>query len=202
MAIGTYSELQAAVASWLHRTDLTDRVPEFIVLAETRLNGDVKARPMETRTTLTCTASSRFVTLPTDMLDMRRLTLMSDPADPLEYKSPDQLIDDSRFLESTGRPANFSIVGAQIELAPTPDDDYELELLYRQRIPALSNSNTTNWLLTANPNVYLYGSLLAAAPWTQDEARMPVYERLYREGIDSLNKVDWYSGSTLRVRAR
>lgn len=202
MAIGTFAELQTAVASWLHRTDLTARVPEFITLAETRLNGDVKARPMETRTTLTTTASSRFVTLPTDMLDMRRLTLMTAPSDPLEYKSPDQLIDDSRYLDSIGRPTSFTIVGTQIELAPTPDSAYSLELVYRQRIPALSDSATTNWLLTANPNVYLYGALLAAAPWTQDEARMPIYERLYQEGVDALNSVDWYSGSTLRVRSR
>ena len=38
MAIGTYSELQTAVANWLDRDDLTDRIQEFIALAEARMN--------------------------------------------------------------------------------------------------------------------------------------------------------------------
>ena len=38
MAINSYSSLQTAVANWLDRSDLTDRIPEFIDLAEARIN--------------------------------------------------------------------------------------------------------------------------------------------------------------------
>jgi len=38
MAINTYATLQTAVANWLDRSDLTDRIPEFIALAEARMN--------------------------------------------------------------------------------------------------------------------------------------------------------------------
>ena len=31
MAIGTFAELKTAAANWLDRSDLTDRIPEFIV---------------------------------------------------------------------------------------------------------------------------------------------------------------------------
>jgi hypothetical protein len=47
MAITTYAELQAAAANWLVRGDLTARIPEFITLAEARLNRVLRARMAE-----------------------------------------------------------------------------------------------------------------------------------------------------------
>ena len=38
MAISTFAELKTAAANWLDRSDLTDRIPEFIALAEARFN--------------------------------------------------------------------------------------------------------------------------------------------------------------------
>ena len=51
MAISNYSELKAAIADWLDRSDLTDSIPDFITLAETRHRRDFKIRRMETRVT-------------------------------------------------------------------------------------------------------------------------------------------------------
>ena len=42
MAINTYATLQTAVANWLDRSDLTDRIPEFIALAEARMNRNLR----------------------------------------------------------------------------------------------------------------------------------------------------------------
>lgn len=206
MAIGTYSELQTAVANWLHRSDLTALIPDFIALAEARMNGDLTARSMEVRTTLTCvpgtTLAARYVALPTDVVEVKRLVLATEPAVVLEYKSPDQLVADNNYLLAASQPNSFTVIGGNLELSPPPDSAYSLELVYLQRIPALSGSNTTNWALTQNPNVYLYGSLLAAAPYTQDDPRLAIYETEYRKAVDTINGIDWYSGSTLRVRAR
>ena len=47
MAIGTYAELQTAVANWLDRDDLTDRIPEFIALAEAKMNRVLRISLME-----------------------------------------------------------------------------------------------------------------------------------------------------------
>jgi hypothetical protein len=207
MSITSYSELQTAVANWLHRTDLTTLIPDFIMLAEQRMNGDFKSRSMEARTTLTCTPgttlTARLVALPTDMLEMRRLAVVdTDPARVLEYKSPDQMMQDNAYLLSAAKPENFTVIGANIELSPPPDAAYPLELIYQQRIPALSVSNTTNWVLANYPNAYLFGALVAAAPFTQDDERLAVFEKKYQEAKETINSVDWYSGSTMRVRPR
>jgi hypothetical protein len=206
MSFTTYATLQTAIADFLHRTDLTAVIPDFITLAEARLNGDVVGRSMDTRTTLTTTAggttADRLVTLPTDMLEIRRLTLMTNPAVVLNYKTPDQLVQDNAYLTSTSAPNCFTVIAGSIELSPNPDAVYSLELVYKQRIPALSVSNTSNWVLAQSPNAYLYGSLLSAAPYMQDDARTAVWGQLYQQAIDDLNRIDWYSGSTMRVRAR
>ena len=41
MAISTFAELSTAAANWLDRSDLTDRIPEFIALAEARFNREI-----------------------------------------------------------------------------------------------------------------------------------------------------------------
>lgn len=205
MAIATYADLQASIASWLHRSDLTTIIPDFITLAEARMNGDLNARSMQVRTTLTCvpgpTVAARYVALPTDMVEMKRLVLMTDPAQVLEYRDPDGIIDDNIFLLSSGRPSQFTIVGGNIELSPAPDSAYSLELVYLQRLPALSTVNTTNWALTQNPNVYLFGALVASVLFTQDEARLPMWEAKYKQAVDTINNIDWYSGSGMTVKA-
>ena len=205
MALSTYTDLQASIASWLHRTDLTAVIPDFVALAEARLNGDLKSRSMEARVTLTCvpgsTVAARYVALPNDMLEMKRLTLMTEPAVALEYYSPDQIVDDSSFLLSAGMPKVFTVVGSNLELAPPPDSNYSLELVYIQKIPPLA-SNATNWLLTANPNAYLFASLVASTDYTQNDSRKPIWESKYQEAIQTTNSIDWYSGSTMRVKSR
>lgn len=206
MALATYSDLQASVASWLHRTDLTAIIPDFIVMAEAKMNGDLTARPMEARVTLTCvpgsTVTARYVALPTDMLEMKRLTLMNEPATVLEYRSPDELVEESSYLLTAGKPIKFTVIGSNIELAPPPDSAYSLELVYKQQLPALSVSNTTNWLLTVNPSAYLFASLVASVPYTQNQGNYQLWNAEYQKAIEVTNSIDWYSGSTMRVKAR
>lgn len=201
MALDTYSDLKASLANWLHRADLTALIPDFIALAEVQLNADLTARSMEASTTLTATAGSATVNLPTDLLDIKRLQVLGGFNRVLVYRSADEIAQDNP-LGRSGMPEVFTVQGAKLELAPIPDSNYSIELLYYQRIPALSDANPTNWLLTICPNAYLYGALLAAQPYLINDERIPTIQSLYRQAVDGLNLVDWYSGSTMRVRAR
>ena len=78
-----------------------------------------------------------------------------------------------------------------------------MELLYYQKIPALSASNTTNWLLTAHPDVYLYGALMQSAPYLDDDQRMQVWSTLYGNAVQAVNQESEkarYSGAGMRMR--
>ena len=89
MAISNYAGLKTAIASWLDRTDLTDIIPDFIALAETRHKRDFKIRRMETRVTTNTIAGSEFYTLPDDYVAMRNIKLNTDPKTPLDYLTPE-----------------------------------------------------------------------------------------------------------------
>ncbi len=200
-AITDYASLQTAVSSWLHRTDLTAFVPDFISLAEGKMSADISARPMDVRTNLTATISNAYVTLPSDMLEMRRLLLVTDPVYVLRYAAPDEITAEFPTAQ-VGKPTTFTVIGSQIQLAPIPDTAYSIELTYKQKIPSLSGTNTSNWLLAAFPNVYLYAALCAAQPFIMNDARIPTFEKLYLNSVDAINSIDWYSGSTMCVRAK
>lgn len=165
MAITTYSELQTALANWIGRDDLTSRLPEFIALFEAHANRKLRNRQMETSTTLT--PSSGSATLPTDYLQWRRVTWTGSPRRELEYVHPSVLQD---YYPTTppGYPQFFTIEGSTLKVRPT--DTTGLEFDYFQKITALdSSSNTTNWLLTAHPDAYLFGSLVEATAFFEHD---------------------------------
>lgn len=202
MAIATYSDLQTAVGNWLNRSDLSALIPDFITLAEAKLNADLQnVRSMEVKTTLSTVAGTSTVALPTDLLEVKRLQVLGAANTVLQYRSPDEIAADYAWNQ-TSQPVVFTVIGGNVELAPIPDGVYSLELTYFQKIPALSNSNTTNWLLTAWPNAYLYAALCAAQPYLMNDERLPTFQALYKEAVEGINGIDWFSGSTMRVKAR
>lgn len=192
MAISTYSELQTAIAGWLARTDLTDRIPEFIRLTEAKFNRVLFAPQMEQRAVTNADIASddpEFVSLPTDFQTMIRVRLSEVTGKPrLQFMSQTQ-IDDYRYSTDNliGQPVYFAIMGSEMELAPTPNDDYELEMVYRKTIPALSDDNTTNWLLDLAPDAYLYGALMEASAFMVEDERIPVWASALKSAVDDIN---------------
>ncbi len=196
MAITNYSELKAAIADWLDRTDLTDSIPDFITLAETRHRRDFKIRRMETRVTANTVADTEYYTLPDNFVAMRNIQLNTDPKTALEYLTPEQM--DRIYAGSNkGKPKAYSIIGDNIQLRPLPDSAYEIEMLYYKYFTPLSDSNTTNDMLTYHPDAYLYGALVEAEPYLQNDKRIQTwasfYERAKKDIIDS-NERDRHSG--------
>ena len=204
MAINTYQTLQDAVANWVHRpgdATITARIMDCISLVESRMSADLSGRSMELRATLTCVPSVAYVTLPTDIVEIRRLLLSSTtPQTTLKYVTPDNISKDYAY-GSVGQPVIYTVNGAQVQLAPVPDTAYSLELSYYQKVPPLSTTNTTNWLLAGYPNVYLYGTLAELMVYLQDANGLAINKKLYLEAVDVVNKIDWYTGSTMIVRA-
>ena len=195
----TYAQLQTTIADHLHRADLTSVIPDFIGIAEQRMSSDLKARDMETKTTLTATIGVGTVAAPTDLVETRRIVLTSSPYSVVSYAPPEK-ISNTYIPTLTGIPVEFTVTGGNFEFGPIPDAAYTMELTYSQRIPALSASNTTNWVLTKWPYLYLYGASLASAPYMRDDNRIPVWQNIYAEMVDNVNSVDWYSGASMKVR--
>jgi len=204
MALSTYAELKASVADWLNRSDLTSAITDFVSLAESQMERDLRTRQMIVRAN--ATVNTEYSALPDDYLEAKSFKLTgTNPISPLVFQSINAMDDLQVSYTSSGQPKYFCVIGGQIRVLPTPDTSYVSELIYYAKLTKLSTSNTTNWLLTMSPDVYLYGSLLQAAPYLQDDARIQVWAGLYQKGIDALNLADErgsMTGGALMARAR
>ena len=202
MAIGTFAQLKTAAANWLDRSDLTDRIPEFIVLAEARFNRILRIRDMETvSTAISTVAGTREYSLPTGFVQMKEFHLTTDPLTPLAYITPEMM---TRLWagSSKGKPEVFTIIADNVRLGPNPDAVYTTSMLYYKTFTALSDSATTNDMLTNNPDVYLYGVLLEAEPFIMNDARVQLWAVAFKQAIDDIqnqDNKDRHSGSQLRV---
>jgi len=201
MAIGTYDELKTAVANWLDRDDLTDRIPEFIALAEARMNRVLRLRMMESKYTASTVASQRNYALPTGYIQMRNFQINTSPVTPLQYVSPE--IYDRLWGGSTGgTPQFYTIITNEIQLGPVPGSVLTLEMLFYKKITALSGTNTTEQMLTDNPDIYLYGALLEAEPFIMNDERVGLWAKGFQQAVADLQEQDnkdRHSGSALRV---
>lgn len=203
MAIGTYSELQTAVGNWLNRADLSALIPDFIAMAEARMNRDSRLRVEDAVTRGTLEVTGQFTDLPAGFQRMVNAEVQVAPVRPLEYRSP-QTMDAVRNGEATGIPRYYCVLGDELELAPAPDGAYTLGLIYYRNIPALSDSETSNWLLTAAPDVYLYATLAESAPFLMDDQRVALWEGIYNARVEAYresSEADQVSGSPLIMTA-
>ena len=204
MAITTYAELKSAVADFLNRDDLTNTIDTFIDMAEAQLNRDVRHWKMEQRST--AEIDDQYLTLPTDWLETIRLTMQDTVPYVLNLASRDQIEEYRlRGADVSGKPVYYSHIAGEIELYPTPDATYDIEMLYTQKIDALSDSNTSNWLLTEAPDLYLYAVLMETAIYLRDDDRIAAYASMYQNKLAALNassKKATVSGTGLKLNIR
>jgi hypothetical protein len=190
MAITTYAELQTAVGNWLDHSLFTTRVPEFIALFEAAANRRLRVRQQETSTNLT--PSDGSVALPSDYLAWRRVTWTGSTRVDLEYVHPSYL--QAAYPTSPADvPRLFTIEGSTLKIRPI--DDTALEFDYFQKIPALASvapadGTQTNWLLTAHPDLYLFGSLVEAEMFGVNDERAPIWKARRDEIFDELDKLN------------
>lgn len=191
-----YTELQAKVAAWLHRSDLTAVIPDFILLAEERLNRDLRVRQMEVALASTDTVDNR-ISVPDGTVSVKSLWVPGYESTPIKPHSFDYVLSAGR----SGMPTYFAWQGSNFVF----DGNGSVQGVLYQAIPALSVSVATNWLIDANPSAYLFGALYEAAVYVKDaEAEARFWQR-FSATIDAINGNDMrdkFSGGALVARPR
>jgi hypothetical protein len=175
MAISNYTELQTAIGNWLARTDLNTRIPEFIAIAESRINRISRLAQQETEAAINMVVGQAYNELPTGFIDVvdfwyddDLFQLMKCPEKKLRYqKSP-----------TNGEPYAYSISN-RIDYDCPAADTYALTMKYLKRWNIAAT--TTNWLLTNHPDAYLYASLEAAELFIMNDERLPTWKALAKE---------------------
>lgn len=198
MALTTYAELKAAVASYLHRDDLAAQIGDFVALAEERISrdlADVAAMWTNTAALTIGTGTSTFA-LPADALGLHRARITTGTASALDQRSVHELL--GLDPASTGRPRWCALAGnggaggtLTVMVWPKADADYAVEAVYQAALAPLSDINTTGWLLTRAPSLYLFGALAEAEPFLINDERIMVWEGKYQRAIESVRGQAW-----------
>ena len=204
MALASYSDLKTSIANWLNRSDLTTEISEdFIVLTEADLNSKLRVRKMITSTSITI--DSETESLPTDFLQVRDFFITSGGTKyALKYITPAQM-DQIRGSSTTGMPSAYTILGDSFRFAPIPDSAHTGTLNYYAKFAALSDTNTSNYILASHPAIYLYGSLYHAANFLGgvDPQRLQQWQGMYTTAMERLernDREDQYGNAPLQQR--
>jgi hypothetical protein len=202
MGYTNYTDLQASVAGYLGRSDLSAQIPDFIRFAEIRLARDLRTRSMlKSATALTAGADAR-VGLPADFLEIRNLFIQGNPRMPVTYLSPSAFTRDARADES-GLPVFYTVLASEFQFAPIPDTVYTLEILYYARPTVLSSTTPSNVFLANYPDALLYGALIEAEPYLINDARSQTWATLYDRAVKNISDADQggeYSGIPLQMK--
>ena len=206
MALTTYTELKASIADFLNRDDLTSVIPDFITLAESQINRDVRHWKMEARSSGQQSGGDEYMQIPADWVESIRLHLTGSGTSAVNLISRDAMADKrERNDDTSGTVMYYTHADGQFQLYPTPSADTDFELLYIQKLDALSGSNADNWLLLEAPDVYLYGALIHSAPYLVEDERVAMWAQMYSASVARLNEASEsarFSGSGLRLKIR
>ena len=181
----TYAELKTAIANYLNRSDLTSDIDTFIDNVEAELNRRLRTKDMIKRAT--ATADSQYLSVPTDWIEAINVEITSNDFSPLFQQSIESLdVYRKSNNNSTGQPIYYAMVDDSIELAPTPDAQYTLQLTYYAKIDALSDSNTSNFVSVSHPDVYLYGALKHASIFLMEDQRIPMFTQQFEKALEEM----------------
>ena len=201
MSLDSYSALKATISSYLARSDLDAVIPDFIRLAEVRLQRDLRIRQMLTVAQASTTGGVATVGLPSDYLEMRDIHVVANPVRTLSYEAPNSFYRNTRSMES-GVPNSYTVLADDMQFAPMPDAAYVLQMLYYVKPPLLSDSNPSNTFLANAPDALLYGALGEAEPYLMNDARLSVWAALYDRAVNSISVSDQageYSGQPISM---
>ena len=197
MALDTYSNLKTTIANYLNRSDLTAYLADFISLTEARLNRELRVREMvNIDTSITTVSGTQSYSLPTGFIEATSIIYQSDPYRTLRFISNSDFYNKYNTSQTSGLPTYFSIVGTNILLGVAPDSAKTLQINYYKKIISLSDSNTTNDILTNYPDLYLYGALAESAPFLMQDERLSTWATLYKEALDKANEASRRGSTT------
>src|SRR6267378_826360 len=127
MSLATYSDLQSAVTNWLHRADLSGSIPDFITLADGRINNDLRHRAMET--SMASTMAAGVIAVPTNYIELKDSYISSTvPYGNLDRKSAEWIYEKYPRRTSDRQPSFIAREGSNFIFGPYPEETTRLPL--------------------------------------------------------------------------
>lgn len=199
--ITNYATLSTAVTDYLARSDLSGFVPNFIQNCESKVYKTLRLRTMETA--LSVTIAAGVAPVPADYLELKFANVSTVPVKSLERSTPEYIYAKYPVRSTAEIPVLIAREGDNFIFGPSPGN-YTITGIYYKLLPSLSASNTSNWFITNAPELLLYGALLEAQPFLMNDKRLPVWQQMFGESMETVRRAEWgedWSGSSLSVKA-
>lgn len=181
----------------------------FITFAENRILRDIDLDVFKKESTSTMTSGNKFLSAPSEILTHRYMMItVSGEQIFLDYRDTSYMKEYWPDGSSTGVPKYYSVWDQNtFYLAPTPNDNYGVELGYIYRPTQLSSTNQNTWISTNAPEALFYACLIQAYSYTKGPPEMMQYfENAYRQAIQGLGmeqqgrrRRDEYRDGMLRI---
>ena len=191
----TLATLKTAVKDYCETSESTfdTQLTTFIQEAEERILKNVELPDFRKNVTGTSTASSTYLSTPTDFLSPYSLAVISSSVySYLLFKHVSFVRDYTPNSSTTGLPKYYAVFDENtFILAPTPDSNYTFELHYKHRPASLTagaDSGTT-WLSTNAPDALLYGTLVEAATFLKVPEEVAQYEQRFVSATAALKRL-------------
>lgn len=200
MTIASYSDLLTASANWSGRADLTARIPEFIVMAEAKMNRKLREKDMVTKDAA-FSITGEYIAVPANFGGVKTFYLNTTPKQNLEYMADE--LQTGYFGSKSGKPRFYNVQGSNFRFGPAPDGTYASTLVYYLKVPALTVSAVTNWIILNHPDAYVYGVQAELAGFAKDwDAAAKWVEAMYSviDEIKRASQRDTWGGNSMAVR--
>lgn len=198
MSLASYADLQAAVTSFTHRSDLASIIPDLITIAEKRIFREVRIRVMETA--FSGTIANGVIALPSDYLDLKFAYINATPTSQLDRMAASQIYAKWPERTASGKPNAIARQGSNFIFGPYPDSSYAVAGIYYAQPVGIAT--TANALFTANPDLYLFATLAETAPYIGDDAKVQLWEGKYgsvKAQLEAEDDNEYGSGGGLTV---
>ena len=185
--LDTYNNLVKELIDWSHRNDLSNKIHDFIALAETAIySNDVEVLAIRSMEIIsTALTAGQYLALPDNFESARSVRLVTgDNGGELKFQAPEQM----HKQVTTGRPNFFTVVGNELQFDRVPDSEYTIEIQYFRKANPLTEANQVNQVHTNHPAIYLYGSLAQIFAYTQDDQQAAKYGQLFLGAVKGANK--------------
>jgi hypothetical protein len=185
MPFSNATELEAKIVERLGRSDLASAtIQDFIAIGEAKINRKLRLLQMQTVETVTLSSGADTAALPTGFLEIidMRFSDFDSPLSQLPLVDLNSVKDDA-----TGRPTHFA-ASSSLLFNLTADADYSLRCTFYKGWDILGDS--TNWLLTNAPDVYLYHALEEGAKHVRNAERAAEWGRTAMVALNETNRLD------------
>jgi hypothetical protein len=194
-SVMTYNSLIQDIQQYLERSDpaVVDQIPSFIMLAEFEIAQQMKTLGQIQVVTSVMTVGNPIIPKPArwrKTVSMNLTSTTSGEVQPILLRKYEYLKQYAPNISATSVPLYYADYDYDNWLvAPTPDQAYNFEVLYYERLAPLSVDSQTNWITRNAPNAMLYGTLLQAMPFLKNDQRQ-VFQQKYDQATQFLKQED------------